>query len=59
MPSARAITRLLWILRLLAAGVGGAQREERRECQAEAAGQCARWNPEVIASGGGVWLARR
>ena len=59
MPSARAITRLLWILRLLAAGVGGGSAKSAANGSQTLRASSARWNLEVIASEGGVWLARR
>jgi hypothetical protein len=58
-PGARAITRLLWILQLLAAVLVVRSAKSAADARQRLRASSARWNLEVIASGGGVWRARR
>ena len=59
MPGARAITRLLWTLRLLAEVLMVRSAKSAANAMQRLRASSARWNLEVIASGGGVWRSRR
>ena len=59
MPGARAITRLLGILRLLAAVLVVRSAKSAANARQRLRTSSAGWNLEIIGSGGGVWLARR